>query len=1153
MLLGSVGMTMYGQTTVFFDGFESGSLDTFWTANPGVANGFAGVVSSTNSCGGSHHLSLGKTADAGGWNTASVDLHMSLGTYIDSQLTLSFCIYDYHDETQASDGVFVSANNGISFTKMISFEPNDWTNGIWGERVPYDLDQLLISTFGSVPSNFILRFQQRGTGDFSSNWPNPDTDGILIDNIRIRTEKRPVPKPIPFYDDFSSGSLGEAWKISSRVANDSLGRNNLTRFPRVNIAGNGNYLHLGKSRDYEGHNLNAIDLYLTLGNYVDSQLIFSFRSYDAAEDDHPHVEGIYASINNGKDFKQIITFEPIAWVDGIFGKRVPYDLDQLIKDKFSVLNLPDTLILRFQQLDAGDFSDAWPDTDKDGILLDNISISVEKKIVPQTLPYCDGFSTGVLGNEWRVSSREANDSIGGNYLTRFPRLNIAGNGKHLHFGKTSDIEGHNLNAIDLYLQLGTHVDSQLLLSFTTYDAEEDNHPNLEGIYASIDNGISFRQIINFFPTNWTNNTFGRRVPYDLDKLIRDEFLTSNLPDTLILRFQQVDGGDFSNAWPNTEMDGILLDDICITIDPAPTYASIPYVDDFEMAKFGPEWKISSEKALGKTTTSSSLQWLDRFYRLGVSNNTGSFSGSYLVWMGKTSDLEGGNLNALDLHVNLKGESQVQLTYRIFKVFDEYQYDDGIWISVNGGKNFEKIHDFNLAAIPNQSWRTHNLDLSALAAAMNPPLVLSDSTIIRFQQYGTGDLNTSGDEDGFAIDKVEINCLGQVADFSFDVDCSTLQVDFSDSTKGTNVTTPYAWDFDGDGIIDTIANGNISHIYPSTGTYNVTLIIGNLEGCGDSITKQVFIGSLVPAPTLTPSGPQVDLCDGDTLSLSAQIGFQGYLWNTGATGQTIAITSPGTYSVRGLGIDGCYSVPTTITVTGRPAPLAPFISLIGQTEFCEGDSVELVAPFGASSYLWNTGDVTQTIIAKTSGVYSVQIANSFGCLSPTSDTTITVLPIPPKPVISQASGTNWLTSSSMGQTYQWFHNGTPISPDSQAIDAGLYGAGNYTVTVINGMCDSEPSDPFAFTISALEEDWLGTMTVYPNPTQDVAVLDLKRVNLSPLSYRLYNAMGQRVLPISEIPAERTWRHKLDLSHLPAGVYMLRIQSSENFSTVRIIKY
>ena len=136
-------------------------------------------------------------------------------------------------------------------------------------------------------------------------------------------------------------------------------------------------------------------------------------------------------------------------------------------------------------------------------------------------------------------------------------------------------------------------------------------------------------------------------------------------------------------------------------------------------------KNKSEQAIGQTILAGDTNHLTGFWRNQIYNGTGFLGGAYAICMSKTVDYDGWNLNALDL-LNL----------------------------------------------PNNTWMLQTLDLSALAANLNTPLVLSDSTVIQFQQSWIGDLNTSGGQCGIAFDNIQINCLTQAADFTFNVDCST---------------------------------------------------------------------------------------------------------------------------------------------------------------------------------------------------------------------------------------------------------------------------------------------------------------------------------------------------------------------------------------------
>ena len=71
---------------------------------------------------------------------------------------------------------------------------------------------------------------------------------------------------------------------------------------------------------------------------------------------------------------------------------------------------------------------------------------------------------------------------------------------------------------------------------------------------------------------------------------------------------------------------------------------------------------------------------------------------------------------------------------------------------------------------------------------------------------------------------------------------------------------------------------------------------------------------------------------------------------------------------------CYDiVPVTLIVNGFPDNFNP------QTiSFCEGGSTVLIAPSGNYTYVWSTGETSQSIQITNSGIYTVIVTNSLGC-------------------------------------------------------------------------------------------------------------------------------------------------------------------------------
>ena len=179
---------------------------------------------------------------------------------------------------------------------------------------------------------------------------------------------------------------------------------------------------------------------------------------------------------------------------------------------------------------------------------------------------------------------------------------------------------------------------------------------------------------------------------------------------------------------------------------------------------------------------------------------------------------------------------------------------------------------------------------------------------------------------------------------------------------------------------------------TTGSYSVT--VTNANGCSASSTPTVVTLIPLPTPTIEPGGP-ISFCNGGSATLSAATAAS-YLWNTGATSQSITVTTAGSYSVTVTNADGCSASSTPTVVTVYPLP-SPKITPSGPTTFCKGGLVALTAA-PAASYLWNTGATSQSITVTTAGAYSVTVTNSDGC-SKSNTTIIPVNPLPDIPVVN----------------------------------------------------------------------------------------------------------------------------------------------------------
>jgi PKD repeat protein len=233
----------------------------------------------------------------------------------------------------------------------------------------------------------------------------------------------------------------------------------------------------------------------------------------------------------------------------------------------------------------------------------------------------------------------------------------------------------------------------------------------------------------------------------------------------------------------------------------------------------------------------------------------------------------------------------------------------------------------------------------------------------------------------------------------------------------------------------------SIIVTNTGTYFVFLTDAN--GCvGISASVTITVNSL-PNPTITASGP-LTFCTGGSVTLTSTAG-SSYLWSDGETTQSIVVTTSGTYTVTLTNGNGCVGTSASTTVTVNSSPIVT-ITPGGPLTFCQGGNVTLTATAG-SSYLWNTGAVTQSIVVSTSGNYSVTVTSGAGCTGASSITTVTVNPLP-NPTITASgpltfcNGGSVTLTSTAGSSYLW-------SDGEVTQSITVSSSGTYTVTLTDG--------------------------------------------------------------------------------------------------------
>jgi hypothetical protein len=169
----------------------------------------------------------------------------------------------------------------------------------------------------------------------------------------------------------------------------------------------------------------------------------------------------------------------------------------------------------------------------------------------------------------------------------------------------------------------------------------------------------------------------------------------------------------------------------------------------------------------------------------------------------------------------------------------------------------------------------------------------------------------------------------------------------------------------------------------TTTYTFVSLV-NSQGCADFVNPALtsFTITVLNNP-LVVNGP-ASLCPGQTGTLTATPNNgNNYTWSNGASGSSITVNGPGTYSVTATFNGGCTST-GSITVAGENLP-SPTVS--GPSGLCPGETIELSATGGYATYEWSNGQNTQTISVNTAGSYAVTVTSPSGCTASASATVV----------------------------------------------------------------------------------------------------------------------------------------------------------------------
>jgi len=295
-----------------------------------------------------------------------------------------------------------------------------------------------------------------------------------------------------------------------------------------------------------------------------------------------------------------------------------------------------------------------------------------------------------------------------------------------------------------------------------------------------------------------------------------------------------------------------------------------------------------------------------------------------------------------------------------------------------------------------------------------------------------------------------------------------------------------------------------------------------------------------------------ICDGDMITVAANLSSASYNWNNGETGSSISIDDEGEYIVNAVDQYGCPSADTIEVMISESANLNTQAS---DTVLCPGQFLSLetgVDPRTGVVYTWtgfldNSTKATNNILLGWNEAATLVVeVDDNSCIS--YDTL--VIDNSPAPVAQFVANridgrTFAFVPDSMHSRFQYDWDFGDRTTSTQAAPTKLYQVhGQYNVVLrVTTLCGTatEQNDAETFAIGITEELANKLVSVYPNPSAGIVNVDLESSENVQLEVSDIN--GKVVFAKELGTVVGNTNEQIDLTNLASGVYTLRVQLND----------
>lgn len=368
-----------------------------------------------------------------------------------------------------------------------------------------------------------------------------------------------------------------------------------------------------------------------------------------------------------------------------------------------------------------------------------------------------------------------------------------------------------------------------------------------------------------------------------------------------------------------------------------------------------------------------------------------------------------------------------------------------------------------------------------------------------------------------------------------VPSTTVTASSNSICSGNTVTltasgaTTYSWS-NSSTLTAISVSPNISTTYTAIGYNGI---------CANSKTISI---NVTPTPTVFISSTNYTLCSGNTASLLAS-GAATYSWVNGPPTASFAATPTAATVYSVIGTTSLCSTTSTLSIGYIVTPTISINS--SALVICPGGSVTLSIVGAASTYSWNTGPTTTSIVVSPSSntTYTAAGFNSicYGLATTTIavSNSITVSASASNPTICTGESTTITTTGAATYTWSTGSNSTSIVVNPTTTTS-------YSVSGQNGSCSGNAS------ISIVVDPCTGIkenngdvyFLIYPNPSNQIVNIEVENIS----GLQIIDVIGKIVLETKLQNLNNT----INISHLSNGVYYFKLKQGDVTAVKKIVK-